>query len=204
MTPNSQRVAVLLALIGTHTLCAQPARMSADQRRLGASQYFTDVVVTNQDGTELRLYSDLLAGRTIIMIPFFTTCTGVCPPMNRNLQRLQEWLGDRLGKDVVMLSITVDPETDTIPKLKEYAQRYHAKPGWHFIGGKKDNVEFTLKKLGQYVAMKEEHSSIMILGNLQTGLWKKAFALAPIADLLKIVESVVEDKAEAPAAGGSR
>jgi protein SCO1/2 len=93
-----------------------------------------------------------------------------------------------------MISITVDPETDTPPKLKEYAQRFHAKPGWFFVGGNKENTELALRKLGQYVHDKGDHNTLLIIGNLRTGLWKKALAMARPAELIPVVESVVNDK----------
>ncbi len=188
---------LLVVLTGALLAGAEASGPTAADRSAAAGNYFTDVVLVNQDGEEMAFYSDLIAGKVVIMIPFFTTCTGVCPPMNRNLERIQDWLGDRLGKDVHMLSISVDPETDTVPRLKEYSKRFHARPGWYFLGGKKENVELALKKIGQYVEQKSDHSNIMILGNLRTGLWKKAFALASIDELIPIVDSVLNDKGAA-------
>jgi len=165
-------------------------------KETAAREYFTDVVLLNQDGEEMRFYSDLIRERTVIMIPFFTTCTSVCPPMNRNMQKIQDWLGDRLGKDVIMMSISVDAVYDTMPRIKVYSERYHARPGWFFLTGKKEDVDVALKKVGQYVENKDDHTSIMIIGNTRTGLWKKAFALSKFEDLLRVVDSVVNDKGE--------
>ena len=161
-----------------------------------AEKYFTDVVLTNQDGKPMRLYTDLLKGKVVIINTFFTTCVSICPPMSHNLEKVQEWLGSRLGKDVHIISISVDYTTDTPPRLKDYAQKYRARPGWYFLGGKKENVEVALRKLGQFVEAKDDHTSIMIIGNLQTGLWKKAFGLARPDDLIKVVDSVLNDKGE--------
>ena len=148
----------------------------------------------NQDGAKLRFYSDLLKGRTVVIIPFFTSCTNVCPPMNRTMERIQDALGDRLGKQVFLISISVDPVTDTPERLKAYAAKFHAKPGWSFITGSKENVDWALHKLGQYVEDKNSHTSIMIIGNEATGLWKKAFALARADELVKIIDGVANDK----------
>jgi len=161
-----------------------------------AQKYFTDVELLNQDGTKMRFYSDLLKGRTVVIIPFLTTCTGVCPQMNRNMAKIQEAPGDRLGKQVYLISITVDPVTDTPARLKEYAAKFHARRGWYFITGAQENVNFALNKIGQYVADKNDHSSIMIVGNEATGLWEKAFALRQAEELIKIVEGVADDKGE--------
>jgi protein SCO1/2 len=167
-----------------------------DAREDQARKYFTDVVLVNQHGKEMRLFTDLIRGRTVIIIPFFTSCTGACPVMNQNLAKIQDWLGDRLGKDAYMISISVDPSNDTVSKLREYATKFGARPGWFFLSGKPENVEFALKKLGQYVQTREDHSNIMIIGNEKTGLWKKAFSLASSASLITVVDSVLNDKGE--------
>ncbi len=164
------------------------------QGQQAAQKYFTDVVLINQDGEKMRFYSDLIKDKVVIINFFFATCQGVCLPMNRNLQKVQEALGDKLGKDAFIISITVDPAVDTPANLKKYALNIKAKPGWYFITGDKANVDFALTKLGQYVDNKADHTNIIIIGNERTGLWKKAFGLASSDELYKIVESVLADK----------
>ena len=159
-----------------------------------AEKYFSDVVLIDQDGQKLRFYSDVLKNKVVIINAFFTTCTSVCPPMNRNLEKIQEALGDRLGKDVFIVSISVDPETDTPTRLKEYSRRFHARPGWMFLTGQKENVDWALYKLGQYVETKDDHSTFIIIGNEPKGLWKKAFGMAKSEELIRIVEDVISDK----------
>jgi protein SCO1/2 len=161
-----------------------------------AQKYFTDVVLVNQNGEKMRFYSDLLQGKVVIINSFFATCQGVCLPISRNLEKVQTALGDRLGKDVHIISISVDPAVDTPPALKEYAKKLNARPGWYFLTGDKQNVEFALKKLGHFVSDKQDHLNIIIIGNERTGLWKKAFGLAQSDELVKVVESVVNDKPE--------
>ena len=163
------------------------------QEPSSAQKYFTDVELIDQDGKALRLYSDLIKGKVVIINAMFTSCKGVCPPMTHNMEQIQDWLGNRLGKDVRLLSFSVDPDTDTPPVLKEFASKYHARPGWHFLTGKKENLEFALRKLGQYVEVREDHTNIFIIGNDRTGLWKKAFGLAQPDSLIKVIESVLED-----------
>ena len=161
-----------------------------------ARKWFSDVELLDQDGRKVRFYTDLLKGKTVVLNAFFTTCTSVCPPMNRNLEKVQEALGDRLGRDVFIVSVSVDPETDTPPRLKEYAKRFHARPGWTFLTGKKENVDWALYKVGQYVEAKDDHTTIIVIGNETTGLWKKALGMAKATDLIQIVESVANDKGE--------
>jgi cytochrome oxidase Cu insertion factor (SCO1/SenC/PrrC family) len=174
-------------------LAAQPAPPGG-QTLSTAHSYFTDVELLNQDGEKVRFYSDVLKGKTVVINAFFATCTGVCPPMNRSMKAIQEALGDRVGKDVFLVSITVDPAADTPTRLKEYAKQYQAKPGWVFLTGKKENVDWALYKLGQYVEDKNGHKSVIIIGNEATGLWKKAFGLAKAEELIAIVNGVMNDK----------
>jgi len=159
-----------------------------------AHKYFTDVVLLNQNGERMRFYSDLLQNKVVIIDSFFATCQGSCLPMNRNLEKLQEALGDHVGKDVFIISISVDPGVDTPASLKEYAKKLHARPGWYFLTGDKQNVDFALNKLGQYVNDKQDHLNIFIIGNERTGLWKKAFGLARSDELVKVVDSVLNDQ----------
>lgn len=159
-----------------------------------ALNYFTDVQLVNQNGDTMRLYSDLIGGKIVIINSFFASCSGSCPVMAGSFAKIQQHLGDRIGKDVLLISISVDPTEDTPEKLKEYAKRMKAQKGWYFLTGKKANVDFALRKLGQYVEDKDSHLSVFIIGNERTGLWKKAFGLAKPDELIPIVDSVVNDK----------
>ena len=172
----------------------QPVSTAPARAPSPAEKYFSDVELINQDGQKMRFYSDVLKDKVVVINTFFTTCTGVCPPINRSLERVQEALGDRLGKDAFLISMSVDPETDTPSRLKEYSRRFHARPGWIFLTGKKENVDWALYKLGQYVETKDNHTNIIIIGNEPKGLWKKAFGLAKADELMKIVEDVINDR----------
>jgi protein SCO1 len=171
-----------------------PAPSAAQSAGSSAEKYFTDVMLVNQDGEKMRLYSDLLQGKTVIINSFFATCQGSCLPITRNLEKVQEALGDRLGKDARIISISVDPTVDTPAELKAFGKKFHARPGWYFLTGSKENVEFVLKKIGQFVTDKQDHYNIIIIGNERTGLWKKAFGLAKSEALVEVVESVLNDK----------
>jgi len=171
-----------------------PPASGAQSAAASAEKYFTDVMLVNQDGEKMRFYSDLLQGKTVIINSFFATCQGSCLPITRNLEKVQEALGDRLGKDARIISISVDPTVDTPAELKAFGRKFHARPGWYFLTGSKENVEFVLKKIGQFVADKQDHYNIIIVGNDRTGLWKKAFGLAKSEALVEVVESVLNDK----------
>lgn len=159
----------------------------------GDLAYFTDTKLVDQNGVERRFYSDLLKNKVVVINVFFTECTGTCPLMSASLRQIQDYLGDSLGRQVVILSISVDCTHDTPEQLKAYAERFGAREGWYFLGGPRENVDLVLKKLGQYVETRETHQTVMLIGNIKTRLWKKANGLAPASEIFTVLESVIQD-----------
>jgi protein SCO1 len=159
-----------------------------------AEHYFGNAVLTNQDGKQLRLYTDILKGNVVIINSFYSNCNGVCRVTIPVFKQLQDDLGERVGKDVRLVSITVDPESDTPEVLKRYADGVGAKLGWEFLTGDKETVDQVLYKFGLYTEAKEEHSNIFIVGNEPTGLWKKVLGIAPPFEIRRSVESVLGDQ----------
>lgn len=178
-----------LAVLGA--LAVLPA--AAEDVSGGSHPYFSDTVLVNQDGREVRFYTDLIRGKIVVMDFIYTRCVGPCPILSSTFAKIQARLGDRLGKDVFLLSFSVDPDYDTPERLKEYAGRFRARPGWSFLSGSRANVEQVLRKLGQWVESPEQHQTVFILGNEATGLWKKAFGLAKPEDLFPVIDSVLDD-----------
>jgi len=161
-----------------------------------AQKYFGGAVLTDQNGEKLRLYDDLMKGKVVVVNAFFSSCQGVCAVIMPKLAELQAVAGERLGKDVSFLSISVDPLTDTPAKLKTYAQGLGAKPGWHLLTGDRAEVEQALSKFGQYVEVRENHSNLLIMGNDRTGLWKKVLGLSKTEEIAASFRSVLDDAGE--------
>lgn len=168
-----------------HVLPAEPSP---------AQKYFTNVELVNQHGATMKLYSDLLEGKVVVINSFFSTCKGSCPVMLSSFARIQEHFADRIGNDLLLISITVDPQTDTPPILAALAEQWKARPGWYFLTGEKANVDAALYKLGQSAENKESHSNVFIIGNEATGLWKKARGLSKPEEIFPLVEEVLKDK----------
>lgn len=93
---------------------------------------FTDqrgLTVTQQD----------VAGKVHIVEYFFSTCKGICPKMNTNMQKLFEKY--KADDEFAILSHTVDPDTDSVARLKAYGDSLGAVPGkWIFLTGRKDSL----------------------------------------------------------------
>ncbi|MFZ6049319.1 SCO family protein [Pseudomonas sp. CR3202] len=139
--------------------------------------YFPDAPLVTQDGQEVRFYSDLLKGKSVVVNMIYTRCQDTCPLSTANLARVQKLLGDRVGKDIFFYSITVDPEHDTPEVLKAYAEKFHAGPGWLFLTGKPDDLTLVQKKLGLWSSSDavdpDGHLSSLMAGNEPTGQWMR-------------------------------
>jgi protein SCO1 len=166
-----------------------------------AHEYFSDVTLVDQAGAERRLYSDLMDGKVVVINTFFTSCQASCPIVMHTLSAIQEHLGPRMGRDVHFLSLTVDRATDTPERLQEYARKIGAGPGWYLLTGTPEHLELALRKLGLWVEVRDEHSNLLVVGNVPTGLWKKALGLATTSDLEALVDTVLADTGE-PASPG--
>jgi cytochrome oxidase Cu insertion factor (SCO1/SenC/PrrC family) len=164
-----------------------PRRLDEGEQR----RYFTDTRLLDQDGREVRFYTDALRGKIVLISFIYTSCTDICPILMHNLTDVQASLGDRFGKDVFFVSISVDPEDDTPEELRKYAERYGAKPGWIFLTGPKKDVDAVIRRFGEFMADFEEHSMTFVLGDVKNARWSKmrgdlppGIVLARILDLL--------------------
>jgi len=101
---------------------------------IGTLQPFT---FTTQDGTPFTEKS--LAGKVAAAHYFFTTCKGICPRMNNNMRTLYNALKGQ--PDFLILSHTCDPETDSVTRLKRYADSMQVDTKqWVFLTGRKDSL----------------------------------------------------------------
>lgn len=149
-----------------------------------------DVEVVTQDGERVRFYSDLVEDRVVAMNFVFTTCTTICPPMGAIFGQLEKKLGDRAGRDVHLISVSVDPGTDTPERLAQWAAKFGRTPGWTLVTGDKTTVVSLLKSLQVFTPDFEEHAPIVLLGNDARGEWTRAYGLAPPARMAEILDEL--------------
>jgi protein SCO1/2 len=139
--------------------------------------YFPNTVLETHEGKTVRFYDDLLRGRTVLINFMFTSCQGICPLTTSNLVRVQKALGPRVGEDVFLYSITLDPEQDTPKVLKRYAKAVGVGPGWTFLTGERKEIEALRRKLGLYDpdpvidADMMQHAGLVVYGNESMGRW---------------------------------
>lgn len=96
------------------------------------SHTFPNAVVVTHTGQKLRFYDDLVKDK-VVMINFMSIENEVNYPITERLAKVADLLGDKLGRDVFMVSITRDPAKDSINRLKDFAAKYGLREGWSFI-----------------------------------------------------------------------
>ena len=166
---------------------AAPAPASAAAK--GSKMDIPDVAVLDQDGNKLHFYTDLIKDKTVAINFIFTNCTTICPPLAATFARLQKEMGDKVGKDVHLISISVDPVTDTPERLKAWGAKFKAGPGWTFVTGEKQEIDKLLNALGA-VSKREDHTPALIIGNDGKGVWTRTYGLAKIPQIISVIAEV--------------
>jgi protein SCO1/2 len=152
-----------------------------------------DIEVVNQDGRHVRFNSQVVDGRIAIVTGFFTSCSAMCPITQEKLSQVAKLLGPRLGKNVVIVSVSVDAENDTPARMKDWGEKFHIGPGWTLLSGKRDQVDTLLKSLGLFVELRQRHQSALMIGSAATG-WVRVSSWTPSEKLARLAESMSSSK----------
>ena len=142
-------------------------------------------MLLNQHGKSLRFYDDLIRGGHTVAIHFiYAQCGDICPMTMTNLAQVQALLDERLGRDVRLASISIDPVRDSPAILKGYAERFEARAGWQFLTGRPGDIDAIRRRLGLYDRDpaidrdRTQHTGMLVYGNQARGRWARVSALA--------------------------
>ena len=175
-------------------------------------RYFPNLVLTSHDGRKLKFYDDMVKDKIVIFNMFYAKCEGICSPITRNLVRLQQVLGDRVGKDIFMYSFTLKPKEDNVMAMKHYAEMHKVKPGWLFLTGSPADMETLRQKLGfvdpdpQVDKDISNHIGVIKYGNEPLERWGGCPGMSPpdwIAETLSWVD-FPKNSARVSANGGAK
>lgn len=147
-----------------------------------AQSYFTDTLLLTQEGREVRFYNDVLKDRVVLLNVVFTSCTDACPLITRKLREVRAALGEERASRITFVSLTSDPLNDTPEKLRDFIHQQGVEaPNWLFLTGDKANVDLVLARLGQLSASPEQHSTLLIAGDVAGRRWSRISPSAPVA-----------------------
>ena len=154
---------------------AEPLSPSREAFR---KRHLPDILVETHDGRTLRFYADLVHGRVVTFNCMYLKCEdGRCPITTHNLARAQKQLKSRVGRDIFMYSLTLDPERDTVAALRKFARGHGVRPGWLFLRASPQDTELLRRSLGftnkdpVLDANKSSHASMIRFGNEPRQLW---------------------------------
>jgi len=125
-----------------------PATLAGTATSGPRASYFSGFVLRTQENRHVQFYDLIKGGRLVVINFMYTRCDGICPNVTGNLVKVQHALGDRVGRDIFFLSISLKPDEDTPAVLNDYARAHRVGPGWLFLTGRPAGIEQLRRKLG--------------------------------------------------------
>jgi protein SCO1 len=159
------------------------------------ANYFPNTIVQTHDGRKLRFYDDVVRGKVVVFNMMYSVCTGICPGNTANLLQVQQALGNRVGKDIFMVSMTLQPGFDTPKALNDYVKSYGIKPGWTFLTGEPKEMDVIRRKLGFFNddpkidADLANHTGMVRIGNESLDRW---FMMPALSAPKQIARSILQ------------
>jgi len=159
-------------------------------------QYFPNPVLITHEGKALKFYDDMVKNKLVVINMMYTQCDGRCPTTIMNMKEVHKALGGRVGQDIFMYSITLQPEFDTQSVLKNYAMEHGIEPGWQFLTGKRADIEAIRYKLGFYDldpmvdADRSQHTGMVRIGNDAYQRWFMAAAAGDAESIVQVISHV--------------
>jgi len=149
-----------------------------------------DLALVDQQGLARKLGVEVIGDRIAVVNFIYTSCKTSCPLASAVFGQVQERLGDRLGRDVVLVSLSIDPVTDRPARLRAAAEQFHAKPGWSWLTGDKATVDRVLRGFGIYSSNIVDHPTMVMIGDGKTGEWVRLLGFLGPDDIMAHLERV--------------
>ena len=154
-----------------------------------------DIQLVDVDGQTIRFKSEAVGNRIVVVGFIYTSCTTICPVTSAVFadvqQRLIKTLGERFGHEVKLITLTVDPATDTSERLKAYAANFGSPAGWLWLTGEKPQVDRVLTGLGAYAADFTRHSGAVLVGDARSGDWMRFYGIPNPSDIVDRVDQLL-------------
>lgn len=158
--------------------------LAAAEPALDDDGYLPNVALQTHKGRTVRFYDDLIKGRMVVINMMYAGCTNICPPNTASLLRVKEALGARVGRDIFMYSLTLQPDFDKPRDLARYMRKYRVGAGWTFLTGRAEDVDLLRRRLGFYNfdpvtdADLKQHTGMVRIGHDARGRWSMVPATA--------------------------
>jgi protein SCO1/2 len=175
----------------------------ADIKPNAARVTLHDIQLVDVDGNPVRFKSEAVGDHIVVVSFIYTSCSTICPVTSAILAEVRDHLanklGERFGRDVKFISLTVDPVTDTPERLKDYAASFGSAGGWLWLTGEKSRVDKVLTGLGAYTADFTRHSGAVLVGDARSGSWTRLFGIPNPSHIVDRVEQLLAPREDARA-----
>jgi protein SCO1/2 len=164
-----------------------PAKSASSE---SAQVKFADVALVDQNGKPVRLEKDLVTDKIVVMSFIYTSCTTVCPVVSSIMGKVQKQLGARVGEEVQLVSISIDPQRDDAKRLNDYARSFQKGPGWSWLTGSSQSINETLKGLGSFSGDFKSHQPLILVGDGNSRHWTRYYGFTDPTVLTRQVEKL--------------
>jgi protein SCO1/2 len=187
---NTRRELMLgIGALGATALGLYAGRAAADPR-------IPNTLLQTHDGRSVHFYDDLVRGKVVAINMMYVSCSGICPTATANLRQVYKLLGERVGRQVFLYSVSLQPELDTPEVLRQFVEQQRIGPGWLFLTGTSEAVERLRYSLGFYDpdpeldANQSNHTGMLRIGNDKYRRWTMAPALASPRQIMGTLDHV--------------
>jgi protein SCO1/2 len=157
------------------------AQAASELKRSQAYYPIPAATLVRQDGAQVPFAQELDDGKPVILDFIYTSCTSICPVSSMVFSQLQ----GMVGPEAKMLSISIDPEFDTPPRLLEYAQKFGATARWQHYTGAREAILAVQKAFNVYRGDKTNHFAATFLRAAPAQPWLRLEGFATPEDLAR-------------------
>ena len=157
----------------------------------------SDVALTDETGRAVHFYADIAKDKTVAVNFIFTSCSTICQPMSGTFAKAETLLGKRNAR---LVSISIDPETDTPQKLAEWKKRFRGGASWTLLTGPQEEVDKLRKSLGVFTPDRINHTPMVVVFNEPSGKTTRVNGLTSAQAIIDAIDSVTpsaEDRGRA-------
>ena len=153
------------------------------------SPWLPEIVLTDETGRQVRVYQDLVKDRVVAMNFIFTACPTICQPMGATFSQVQPLIGSR---PVRLVSVSVDPGTDTSQRLAEWKARFRGGPSWTLLTGSLTEIDRLRKALGVYTPDRFNHSPTIVVIDDIRGRSTRISGLASAKAIIEAIDGLAK------------
>jgi protein SCO1/2 len=163
-----------------------------------------DVALTDETGRPVHFYADIAKDKTVAVNFIFTSCSTICQPMSGTFAKAETLLGKRNAR---LVSISIDPETDTPQKLAAWKKRFRGGASWTLLTGPQEEIDKLRKSLGVFTPDRINHTPMVVVFNKTSGKTTRVNGLTSAQAIIDAIDSVTpsaEDRSRAMYMNGPR